>query len=208
MDCRSEKVRCCFIVVGTVVPSLTSRSSSSSLSTSENALVDAVAAWSSRGLNIHLVPRHTTLSRDSRFHAYALPPRHSTFFVRSASSREELCEQKGRTLVTHGERGRASARCLRTRARLASRRAAPFRCVALRCVALRCAALRCVESRRRLTNVFASARATVPFHPLPRDATPECVYFTSLVSFPHTLPRRRCLVATSTRRGSIRARYH
>lgn len=83
--------------------------------------------------------------------------------------------------------------------RLASRRdaAVAMRCVALRRVASRCVALRCVAPAYER---FTSARAAgCPFTPF-LNTTPECVYFSSPVSPPYTLPRRRCLVATSTHR--------
>lgn len=74
------------------------------------------------------------------------------------------------------------------------------RCVALRCAALCCAASRRVALRRRFTNVSLPRARQCPFTPpRRRNATRECVYSSSLPFSPHTLPRRWCLAATSTR---------
>lgn len=149
------------------------------------------------------------LTKSSLRYSTRTLPRHSTRLVRSASSREELCERNGRTLVTHGERWRG---CLRTRGHPVSRRDAVV-AMRLRCVALRCAALRCAALRRVASPVyerFTSARC--PFTPSfrcdvgMRPANTFIFLFSPLLSA-HP-PATRVSRGHVDSRGSIRARYH
>lgn len=161
----SSKEGCCSIVVGMISLMIPSRSLSSSSSSPSSPTREhprrcdrcVVVA----GLNIHLVSSSHNPLATRGLHAYTPPA-----VLSSCAPRRAARNFASRTLVTHGERGWASARCLRTRGRVAT--------PPLRCVALRCAMLRCVTSRRVASPVherFTSARATVPFHP---SSTSEC----------------------------------